>query len=91
MPYENALPALTKSNAITQYYANAYEGNGEQIARGNGDENGDDYNCVCSFCDDSTCNSCVHDSDDRDDYDAWEDVDRQILLLTKTANQSKRI
>jgi hypothetical protein len=52
----------------------------EQVARGNYDENGDDYNAVDRFCDGNAGNSYVHDNGDKN-YGASEDVDRQMPLL----------
>lgn len=68
-----------------------YDGHDEQVSRDNDDDNVDGCNCACNFCDDSACNYHVHDSDDTDDYDALVDEGWQVLLMIKTADQSKRI
>ncbi len=70
-----------------------HEGHDELAAgdRDNCDGNDGGYNCAYSIYDDSAGNSYVHDSDDKDDCDAWVDEDWQLQLTIKKAKQPKRI
>ena len=58
----------------------------EQAARDNDDDNAGDRPC-----DDSAGNTGARGNDDKDDYDASDDVERQMPWLIKTAGRLKKI